>query len=169
MAQVRVRAVGIDVGPDTPVLLLEEIGGAGRVVPVSVGGPEATALVVALERVHGVRPDTHRLIGELLTTFGRQLVQVRVHTLAEGIFHAELMLDDGTTVDSRTSDAVVLALWAGAGIQVDEDVLVAAGVAAETVTIEGAGRAGADAEIEEELRRFLDTATPDDFGPDPQD
>lgn len=167
MVEVRVRAVGIDVGPGRPVVLIEETGGTGRIVPVSVGEPEAVALAAAFEGAEEAsRPDTHRLLADVLAAFGRRLVRVRVHALRDRVFHAELVLDDGTTVDARTSDALVLALRAGAGLEADESVLEGAGVAAHTVTVEGSTAAD-DGELER-FRRFLDTAAPEDFGRDPE-
>ncbi|MEU4374703.1 bifunctional nuclease family protein [Pseudonocardia alni] len=161
MVQVRVTAVGMDTATADRVILLQETFGRGRIVAVSVGGAEALAAVAAMERARGSRPDTHRLIGAVLEAAGRRLVSVRVHTLRDHVFHADLQLDDGTRVDARTSDAVVLALWAGAGIEVAETVLAEAGVDPGTVGVEGT-RPGVD-EVDA-FRRFLDTAVPDDFG-----
>ncbi|MBC3192313.1 bifunctional nuclease family protein [Pseudonocardia sp. C8] len=177
MVEVRVRAVGIDVGTQGPVVLLQETTGDRRLLAVAVGEPEAIAVASALEGVVGERPDTHRLIGAVLAAFGRRLVRVRVCALREHVFHAELELDDGTRVDARTSDAVVLALHAACRIDVEEAVLAEAGVAADTVSVEGSGVAGAGPEAGgtgagepesremEEFRRFLDTASPEDFEP----
>ncbi|MEJ8281689.1 bifunctional nuclease family protein [Pseudonocardia spirodelae] len=160
MAGVRVKAVGTDTTTSDRVVLLEETGGGGRIVAVAVGEAEALAAAAALEGVHSARPGTHRLIGAVLSAAGRRLARVRVHALRDAVFHAELELDDGTRIDARTSDAVVLALQAGAPLEVDDEVLAVAGVDPATVTVEGPG-GGAD-EVER-FRRFLDTALPEDF------
>lgn len=160
MAQVRVKGVGVDAGSRDRVVLLQESAGAGRIVVVAVGEPEALATAAALDGVRGIRPDTYGLIGAVLEAAGRRLVRVRVHTLRDNVFHAELDLDDGTRVDSRTSDAVVLALLLGADIEVADAVLTVAGVDPASVTVQGDdGRA----EELESFRRFLDSAVPDDF------
>ncbi|WP_224388399.1 bifunctional nuclease family protein [Pseudonocardia sp. ICBG1293] len=160
MAQVRVTGVGVDAGTGDRVVLLQETAGAGRIVVVAVGEPEALAAAAALEGVAGARPGTHRLIGAVLEAAGRRLVRVRVHTLRDRVFHAELDLDDGTRVDSRTSDAIVLALLLGADIEVADAVLTVAGVDPAAVTVHDDG--GRSAELDA-FRRFLDSAVPDDF------
>ncbi|MEQ3549499.1 bifunctional nuclease family protein [Pseudonocardia nematodicida] len=172
MAEARVRAVGIDTGPGRPVVLLEEAGGRGRLVPVGIGEAEAAALAAALAGMPPAsRPDTYRLILAVLAEFGEKVRQVRVRALQDRVFHAELVLEGGTVVDARTSDAVVLALLEKAPIDVAEAVFDEVGVAAESVTVQGAddraaGRADDPASEVEEFRRFLDTARPEDFGPE---
>ncbi|MFP5072154.1 bifunctional nuclease family protein [Pseudonocardia nantongensis] len=162
MAEVRVRAVGVEAGSGRPVVLLEEATGRGRIVPVSVGETEAAAVAGALGGLSGERPDTHQLVLNVLAAFGRRVRRVRVHTLRDQVFHAELVLDDDTTIDSRTSDAVIIALRAEADVEVGPAVLDAAGVDARTVRVEGGEAEGAEVE---EFRRFLDSASPEDFDP----
>ncbi|MBP2367872.1 bifunctional nuclease family protein [Pseudonocardia parietis] len=167
MVEVRVRAVGIDSETDRPVVLLQETEERERMLVVAIGEPEAVALASVLEgtRPRG-RPGTHQLIGDILAAFGRQLRSVRVRGLSEQIFLAELQLDDGTVVDARTSDAVVLALQADVRIDVADTVIDRAGVAPRTITMDQAGPGPGPPEVEE-FRRFLDDAVPDDFGEDP--
>lgn len=165
MVEVRVRAVGIDSETDRPVVLLQETEERERMLVIGIGEPEAVALASVLEgaRISG-RPGTHQLIGEILAAFDRQLCSVRVRGLSEQIFLAELELDDGTVVDARTSDAVVLALQAGVRIDVAATVIDRAGVAPRTITMDQAAPGSPEVE---EFRRFLDDAVPDDFGEDP--
>lgn len=163
MVETGVRAVGIDATTGQAVLVLEESAGEHRMLVVAVGEAEAVAAARALEQLPTRRPDTHSLIGAVLAAAGRRVERVRVHELREQVFHAELQLDDGTRIDARASDAVVLALHARAPIEVAEEVLAVAGVGPDAVAVEGAGRGTAEVE---ELRRFLDTAVPDDFRPE---
>ena len=165
MVEARVRAVGIDAGTQTPVVLLQETAGDRRILAIAVGESEAVAAASALEGVKAERPDTHRLIGTVLSAFDRRLSRVRVCAVRDHVFHAELELDDGTRIDSRTSDAVVLALQTPCGIDVAETVLAVAAVAENTVSVEGSGAESGGGEVEE-FRRFLDTAVPEDFDPD---
>ncbi|MGM0719354.1 MAG: bifunctional nuclease family protein [Actinomycetota bacterium] len=160
MVEVRVKAVGVDAVTADRVVLLEETAGRGRIVAVSVGGAEALAAVAELEEVRGTRPGTHRLIGAVLEAAGRRLLCVRVHALRDHVFHAELQLDDGTRIDARTSDAVVLALQDSAAIEVGDTVLAAAGIDPGMVSVQDAGPETDDVDA---FRRFLDTAVPDDF------
>jgi uncharacterized protein len=91
-----------------------------------VGQPEAAAIAVLIEDVEFPRPMTHQLTASLLQAAGTSLREVRVSRLADMTFYAEIVLADGTTVDARPSDAIPLALLAGAPILVDPAVLDAA-------------------------------------------
>ena len=162
MVEVEVRAVGIDSATDRPVVLLQESGERERIVVVAIGEPEAVALTSVLEDTTATgRPGTHKLIGEILAAFHRRLQAVRVGALRDQIFPAELELDDGTVVDARTSDAVVLALQAQVRIEVAGDVIDTVGVAPRAITLDRSGGQGTS--DVEEFRRFLDDAVPDDF------
>lgn len=178
MGEVRVRAVGVDARRSQPMVLLEETGSAGRVVPVWIGLPEVNALEQARQQVVASRPGTHALIGELITRCGRRLQRVCITALRSGVFFAELVLDDQTRVSARPSDGLVLAVQQQAPIEVADAVLEQAGLRPGAV-IEGIEQASADPtntgteaatqDQIEQFRRFLDTATPDDFDPnDPQ-
>ncbi|WP_246632688.1 bifunctional nuclease family protein [Pseudonocardia nigra] len=176
----RVVAIGMDPQVSQPVLLLQEIAGRHRVLPVWVGVPEATAIELERQRVITPRPTTHRLIGEVITSCGRQLERVRVTMMRDNVFHGELVLDGGTRISARVSDAVALALHLDVPIQAEDDVLDQVAVAdAEVVTLDPGGEAepldldpadrppaeGGAIDVGEiaEFRRFLDDASPEDF------
>lgn len=169
----RVVAVGMDPQHDQPVLLLQETSGQQRVLPVWVGMPEATAIELERQQVETPRPTTHRLIGLVIASCGRQLERVRITTVRDSVFHAELVFDNGARVSSRVSDAVALALHLNAPISAEESVLDEVGLPnAEVVDVTGAGTPveGEEdlitdpAEEIERFRRFLDEASPEDFG-----
>jgi bifunctional DNase/RNase len=107
------------------VIVLEEDGGARR-LPIWIGAPEATTLALRLHDVATPRPDTYRFAADLLGAAGVQLREVRVMRLADMIFYAQAVLEDGTAVDARPSDAINLALVTGAPVLVDEQVLAQA-------------------------------------------
>ena len=107
------------------VVVLEEDGGARR-LPIWIGAPEATTLALRLHDVATPRPDTYRFAADLLGAAGVRLREVRVMRLADMIFYAQAVLEDGTTVDARPSDAINLALVTGAPVLVDEAVLAQA-------------------------------------------
>jgi bifunctional DNase/RNase len=170
----RVIAVGLDPSESQPVLLLQEAAHQRRVLPVWVGLPEATAIEFARRHVTAPRPTTHELIGHVIDAGGRRLVGVCITELRGSVFHAELVLDGDTTVSARVSDAVALALHLDVPIQAEDGVLDVAGLA-EANLVETSE--GADDEIDEPVgepvddradeverfRRFLDSATPEDF------
>jgi len=85
-----------------------------RRLPIWIGAAEATSLAARLHDVERPRPDTYRFAADLLDAAGAQLREVQVIRLAEMIFYAQAVLEDGTTVDARPSDAINLALVPGA-------------------------------------------------------
>jgi uncharacterized protein len=159
----RVKALGVESGAFRPVLLLQEVSGDHRLLPVWIGTAEANAIRVEQQGVALPRPMTHQLIGDVLDAFGRELQQVRITELRDNIFHAELILDRNTRVSARVSDAIALALHLGAPIHAEDTVLDAAAIADTAISAEGDDRTTDDVE---EFRRFLDTASPEDFDPD---
>jgi bifunctional DNase/RNase len=159
--EMRVRAVGVEPGAYRPVLLLEEASGDHRLLPVWIGAAEANAITVEQRGISAPRPMTHQLIGHVVTAFGRRLEQVRITEVRDNIFHAELILDRDTRVSARVSDAVALALHLGIPIHAEDTVLDAAAVTNTITRLAGDDPAQAD-EVEQ-FRRFLDTASPEDF------
>jgi uncharacterized protein len=163
MSEMRVMAVGVESGALRPVLLLQEASGSHRLLPVWIGIAEANAITVEQQGVSLPRPMTHQLIGDVLDAFGRQVEQVRITEFRDNIFYAELILDHNIRVSARVSDAIALALHLGVPIHAEDTVLDAAAVADIAIHTEG------DDPIPDEVeqfRRFLDTASPEDFDPD---
>ena len=111
-------------------VVLGEINGLRR-IPIVIGGFEAQAIAVALERMQPSRPLTHDLFANFMTTFGIDLAEVIIYKLEEGIFFAKLICqnnDETIEIDSRTSDALALAVRAGCKIYTYENILDAAGL-----------------------------------------
>lgn len=175
MPEMTVLAVGLDPAGAQPVLLLREVGGSGRTVPVLIGLPEAGALEIGRRRLPSQRPQTHELICEVIAACGRRLEQVCITELRDGIYHAELVLDGDQRVSSRLTDAVTLALRLDIPIHAAEDVVAAGHAPVEVVSTVGdpaadeppeAPRPPGPEATEDELarfREFLDDATPEDF------
>jgi RNA polymerase sigma-70 factor, ECF subfamily len=106
------------------------LAGGGQDLKIWVGEPEALQLAVALEAVDLPRPTSYDLTAALLQAGGTAIREVRVSRLVDHTFYGEVVLSDGAAVDARPSDAINLALVAGAPILVDDAVL------AETATID---------------------------------
>ncbi|MBK8702948.1 MAG: bifunctional nuclease family protein [Saprospiraceae bacterium] len=114
------------------ILLSEEDG--GRKLPVVIGSFEAQSIAVALERMTPNRPLTHDLLKNVLDTFNAQVKEVIINNLLDGIFFSRLVcIKDGEIyeIDSRTSDAIALAVRAGCPIYTYEFILDAAGMSME--------------------------------------
>lgn len=151
--------VGIELErpPNIPCLVLREAEGAGRVLPIFIGGPEATAIAFALEEVETPRPMTHDLMKDLLDEVGASIERVVVTELREATFYAEIILSVAGQVHSvsaRPSDAVALAVRYGAPVFAEEGVLDVAGRTAD----EGVPEA-----VVEQFREFIDRVNPEDF------
>src|SRR3954467_577378 len=159
----RVVAVGLEPGALRPVLLLQEASGDYRLLPVWIGVAEANAITVEQHHVALPRPMTHQLIGDVLDALGRRLEQVLITEVRDNIFYAELILDQNTRVSARVSDAIALALHLGVAIPAEDSGLNTASVAHTAIRSQGDERAPDEVE---EFRRFLDTASPEDFDPD---
>ncbi len=114
-------------------VVLGELKGSRR-LPIVIGGFEAQAIAVAMERMTPNRPLTHDLFKNALETFNVELKEVIINNLLDGIFYARLIcLHDGKTVeiDSRTSDALAMAVRFNCPIYTYEFILDAAGVILE--------------------------------------
>ncbi len=114
-------------------VILGEINGLRR-LPIVIGGFEAQAIAVALENMHPSRPLTHDLMKNFMTAFDLVLQEVYICDLQEGIFYSKLVCHnnhDTLEIDSRTSDALALAVRFGCPIFVYEHILDQAGLANE--------------------------------------
>jgi uncharacterized protein len=120
-------------------VVLGENGGARR-LPIVIGSFEAQAIAVAMERMTPNRPLTHDLFKNTLETFNIDLKEVVINNLLDGIFYARLVcLRDGELIeiDSRTSDALAMAVRFDCPIYTYEFILDAAGVVLEDSEEEG--------------------------------
>ncbi len=111
-------------------VVLGEVNGLRR-LPIVIGAFEAQAIVVALERIKPSRPLTHDLFYNFMLSFNIELREVLIYKLDEGIFYAQLICSNGketVEIDSRTSDALALAVRIGCPIFTYEDILEAAGL-----------------------------------------
>lgn len=114
-------------------VVLGEINGLRR-LPIVIGGFEAQAIAVALERMNPSRPLTHDLMKNFMLAFNVDLHEVVINDLQEGIFYSKLVCsseNDTVEIDSRTSDALALAVRFGCPIYTYENILESAGILME--------------------------------------
>ncbi len=114
-------------------VVLGEREGSRR-LPIVIGGFEAQAIAVAMERMTPNRPLTHDLFKNTLETFEVDLKEVIINNLLDGIFYARLVClknDELIEIDSRTSDALAMAVRFNCPIYTFEFILDAAGVILE--------------------------------------
>ena len=119
-------------------MVLAEVEGNRR-LPIFIGGAEAQAIAIELEKMTPSRPLTHDLFRSLAHSFGIDIEEVLIYNLVEGIFFAKLIATfNGRTaeIDARTSDAVAIAVRFNCPIYCYEFILDAAGVSSEETTEE---------------------------------
>lgn len=145
-------------------LILEEEFG-GRKLPIIIGNFEAQAIAIALEQdLMPPRPLTHDLFVNFAKTFKIEIRSVSIYKLEDGIFYSNIVCEDKdgkiVEIDSRTSDAIALAVRYNAPVYVLKDVMERAGIQLEMLTEEEEEQVQqALKEIEDEL---LETPTSDE-------
>ena len=128
MEKIKIKVSGItysQVKQGAYALVLEQENGPYR-IPVVVGVAEAQAIAVKIEDIIPPRPMTHDVMASIAHGFGISLDEVFIYKFDEGIFLSELHLSNDErqiVVDSRTSDAIALALRTGAPIYTTREVV----------------------------------------------
>ncbi len=160
-------------------LVLSEADGNRR-IPIIIGAVEAQAIAIQLEGLKPPRPLTHDLFLNVALAFDIEIVEVFIHKLEEGIFYAEIVCEQNSNrirVDSRTSDAIALALRFECPIFTTEDIIEKAGIIMEFDESGEVGEEGDDSEMikkskvkhidyseysSEELNEMLEAAVADE-------
>ena len=154
--------IKLELPSNIPIVMLRELQGERRVLPIFIGLPEANAIHLALEGRTPARPLTHDLMVDVLTDLGVRLERVEITDLDEGTFYAELHLSGPNgphVVSARPSDGVALAVRVGAPIHAADTVLdeAAAPLEPEDAEVESD-------EVVEQFREFIEQVNPEDFG-----
>jgi len=139
--KIRLRVQGLtnsQIHSGAYALILAEEGGAHR-IPIIVGTAEAQSIAIALERITPPRPLTHDLFASFSQAFGIRLREVFIYKFEDGIFYSELLFDNGVNLirlDSRTSDAIAIALRVKCDIYTTLEIVKECGVVLEEVSPE---------------------------------
>lgn len=110
-------------------LILQQVGGTRR-IPIIIGVAEAQSIECKVQDIITPRPLTHDLMVNIMRAFGLSLKEVAIRRLPNGVFAADLFLTDGermVIMDSRSSDAIGLAVRTGTSIYTTGEVLMNAG------------------------------------------
>ncbi|NQU51679.1 MAG: bifunctional nuclease family protein [Bacteroidetes bacterium] len=133
MDKIRLNILGLSVSQTQSgayALVLAEENGDRR-IPIIIGPVEAQAIAIQLEGLKPPRPLTHDLIKNIAIAFDIVLLEVTIYKLEEGIFYSELLCEMNgkeVIIDSRTSDAVALALRFKCPIYTSEEILTKSGI-----------------------------------------
>ena len=136
MHKIRLNILGLSVSQTQSgayALVLAEEQGERR-IPIIIGPVEAQAIAIQLEGLKPPRPLTHDLVKNIALAFDIALLEVTIHKLEEGIFYSELLCEMNgreVRIDSRTSDAIALALRFRCPIYTTEEILHKAGIVLE--------------------------------------
>ncbi|MBK7712672.1 MAG: bifunctional nuclease family protein [Bacteroidales bacterium] len=133
MKRVKLKVMGISYSQTQSgayaLILIEEDG--ERRIPIIIGGFEAQAIVIKLENLDPPRPLTHDLFKKFADEFNISVTEVMIYKLEEGVFFSKLVCNNTEktySIDSRTSDAVAIALRFGCPIFITEEILDKAGI-----------------------------------------
>ncbi len=173
MKRVELKALGVSYSQNQAgayTLLLEEVEGK-RKIPIVIGGFEAQAIVIKLENLEPPRPLTHDLFRNFADKFNIFISEVVISNFEDGVFFSRIICGNGDvehSIDSRTSDAVALALRFGCPIFIDDEILELAQILSEPdksgenpgESTEGEGDKGSKYGLysEDELYRMIDEA-----------
>jgi len=133
MKRIKLKVMGISYSQTQSgayaLILLEENG--ERRIPIIIGGFEAQAIVIKLENLDPPRPLTHDLFKKFADEFNISITEVMIYKLEEGVFFSKLVCTNDVktySIDSRTSDAVAIALRFDCPIYITEEILDKAGI-----------------------------------------
>ena len=136
MKKIRLDIIGMSYSQSQSgayALILGEHDGNRR-LPIIIGGFEAQSIAIELEKIRTPRPLTHDLFKAFADAYKIEISEVIISNFSEGVFYAKLICSDGVKieeVDSRTSDAIALALRFGCPVYTYENIMSAAGILME--------------------------------------
>ena len=128
MKKVKLEIVGMSYSQSSSgaYALILGVAGENRRLPIIIGGFEAQAIAIELEKMKPTRPLTHDLFKSFADHFGIKILEVVINKFEEGIFFSKLVCETGgsiTEIDSRTSDAVALAIRFNCPIYAFENII----------------------------------------------
>jgi uncharacterized protein len=158
MVEMNIYGVSFDLVGKQPIVLLKTAEG-NKFLPIWIGHPEAAAILMKLQNASAPRPLTHDLLVNILGELEVEVVRVTVTELRDNTFHASITVAQNGNeleIDSRSSDAIAVAVRAHAPI-------FAADAVIEESAIEFEGEEVNEEEIIDEFKTFLDRVSAEDF------
>jgi bifunctional DNase/RNase len=140
--------------------MLQEIGEGGRVLPIYIGAPEASAIHYATEGIVPERPLTHDLLVNVVRGLGAEFSKIVITEVRDHTYYAELHFSfagSDIVISARPSDAVAVAIRTDAPIFASEDLLK------EVSRSPVASPGESEEEILDDFREFINSISPEDF------
>jgi uncharacterized protein len=153
-----IYGVSFDMVGKQPIVLLKTVD-SNKFLPIWIGHPEAAAILMKLQGATTPRPMTHDLVTDMLSELDVTCTRVQVTELKENTFYASITLTHNgqeVEIDSRPSDALALAVRAGAPIFAAEDVISESAIEFEHEVED-------TEQVVEKFKDFLDNVSPEDF------
>ena len=176
MYEVEVWGIAIDPINQSPIVVLRNKENPKEVLPIWIGHPEASGIMMVLNGISFERPLTYELIGALLKSLEASVERVEISDLKDGTYYATIYLKTPSgevkTVDSRPSDAINIALRTGAPIYVAPHVMEQSKVLIEeapqggeesTPKVSQGEEKKSSEPADEELKRWIENLKPEDF------
>ena len=161
LLEMKVSGLTIDPITNTPIVILKDLQ-ESKAIPIWIGLFEASAIATELEHVVFSRPMTHDLMNEFLKALDVTVNRIEIVDIRNNTYFASIYLTrDGQTyaIDARPSDAIALALRAGASIFVEESVLEKS----RNIDV-GMKLTDIDKFKEDKIKEFLENLSAEDFG-----
>ena len=155
-----IYGINLDLFSSSPIVILK-VEDENRYLPIWIGQPEARSILMKLQNQEFSRPLTHDLTVNLVTELGGSMEKVTVTELRDSTFFATISVQiDGRTVeiDSRPSDAIALAVRAGAEIFAADEVIEEA-----AVVFEEAMEESPEEEVVDKFKDWMNKISPEDF------
>ena len=155
-----IYGINLDLFSSSPIVILK-VEDENRYLPIWIGQPEARSILMKLQNQEFSRPLTHDLAINLVTELGGSMEKVTVTELKDSTFFAVISVEiDGRTVeiDSRPSDAIALAVRAGAEIFASDEVIEEA-----AVVFEEAMEESPEEEVVDKFKDWMNRVSPEDF------
>jgi len=155
-----IYGINLDLFSSSPIVILK-VEDENRYLPIWIGQPEARSILMKLQNQEFSRPLTHDLAVNLVAELGGSMEKVTVTELRDSTFFAVISVEiDGRTVeiDSRPSDAIALAVRAGAEIFAADEVIEEA-----AVVFEEAMEEAPEEEVVDKFKDWMNRVSPEDF------
>ena len=157
----QIYGVSFDMVGKQPIVLLKTVDG-NKFLPIWIGHPEAAAILMKLQGASAPRPLTHDLLVNILGELEVEIVRVTVTELRENTFYASITVQQNGSeleIDSRSSDAIAVAIRAHAPIYAADSVIEESAIEFEGEDVD---QEVLEAEVAK-FKHFLDEVTPEDF------